>query len=490
MACNDNFIGELQEQLQAWAPSLGCRPEELYRIEEQEHGEQAFRARVVLLSTTDAADNTGTRDMPWSHTSASKKPARQAAARAALDDLRASGARPHDPAHVPLAVPSSSGSGSGTGMVQGSDETAVLPHLSNELLRTRATVCTARQAGVYISADHAPGQKDGVFDVAFDAVLLDPARGEAEDGGSQIDLCASRAVPANLGALGEEFAAAWLAEQQWVAPGSVRWLNASSEHGHDHDIECEPLCHPARRHVEVKTRWWRCKAKMSSRQLQRLLDPQDDYMLVVVGDARMLFTTPPTPPRIRILTSPPPSVPNVPEPDATTTHQQTQRARKHSKKRGPLSKHSVPAAVDGEAMVDAVLCTTNTSGFGSGLGLSSGLSAVPPHVVDYVTGCAAGASGMNDVSRHWKMNRKRLCTYMSRLALELEETALDASSLPAQLATHVLLQLTAETAGQPKRESADDAAHTATCWCPIEAMSLEHESLRTGRPLPRIGKLS
>ena len=109
MACSDNFIGELQEQLQAWAPSLGCRPNELYRFEERRGGEQAFSARVVLLVTTDAADNTGTRDMPWSRTSASKKSARHAAARAALEDLRSSGARPHDPAHVPPAgmVPSS-----------------------------------------------------------------------------------------------------------------------------------------------------------------------------------------------------------------------------------------------------------------------------------------------------------------------------------------------------------------------------------------------
>ena len=47
---------------------------------------------------------------------------------------------------------------------------------------------------------------------------------------------------------------------------------------------------------------------MSARQLSRLLDPADDYMLLVIGDAHRVFGSPQAPPQVRILISPPAAV--------------------------------------------------------------------------------------------------------------------------------------------------------------------------------------
>jgi hypothetical protein len=100
---------------------------------------------------------------------------------------------------------------------------------------------------------------------------------------------ATTSQPTSLGQLGEEYAAAWLQQQTWVAQGSMRWLNGDGDQYADHDFECVPMVEPRHLHVEVKTWWRRSVAKMSSRQLQRLLAPSDDYILLIIRDAHNMF---------------------------------------------------------------------------------------------------------------------------------------------------------------------------------------------------------
>jgi hypothetical protein len=98
---------------------------------------------------------------------------------------------------------------------------------------------------------------------------------------------------------------AWLRHHH---PNSVvRWLNGATEQHEDHDIEIQTENEKEARHIEVKTRWRGCDPRMnqiSERQLRRLRDPRDSYMLLVVGDAHKLFGHPPAPPRVRQYESP------------------------------------------------------------------------------------------------------------------------------------------------------------------------------------------
>ena len=117
----------------------------------------------------------------------------------------------------------------------------------------------------------------------------------------------SGAEPPNVGRLGEEYAVAWLRHHH--ATSTVRWLNDADEQHADHDIEIRAEHETEWRHVEVKTRWSGCDPRMnqmSDRQRERLLDPGDSYMLLLLGDASRLFESPAAPPRVRLYESPHP----------------------------------------------------------------------------------------------------------------------------------------------------------------------------------------
>lgn len=129
------------------------------------------------------------------------------------------------------------------------------------------------------------------------------------------DAPAAAAEPPNAGRHGEEYAVAWLRYQNPSA--SVRWLNDDSEAQEDHDIEIRAgsatlsPCHNEIRaggatewiHIEVKTRWEGHDPhmnRMSGRQRERLRDPGDSYILLVVGDAHRLFKSPVSPPSVHL----------------------------------------------------------------------------------------------------------------------------------------------------------------------------------------------
>ena len=83
--------------------------------------------------------------------------------------------------------------------------------------------------------------------------------------------------------MGEIYALRWLERQPWVETGSVKWLNENMETS-TRDLECTPIAHPGRKNIEVKTRWQGFKRAGASRaQRKRLFDPNDDYMLLVIG---------------------------------------------------------------------------------------------------------------------------------------------------------------------------------------------------------------
>lgn len=281
-----NYIGMMQEHLQMLAPPMGCRPDQMYDIES--HGQNAsFRARVVLLNT--AKGYRGPMEMRWSSSYNRKDAARQDAACLALDELRASGARPHDSCAMPLAVGVRlRGDGKGVGPDLGDERdramvrntaprpaTAALPELSVMLLSPEPVVCDARRAGA-ITADPADIHS-GLGDLSLDLTFGEEVNvgGSERRGSGRVGLVAGQEVldrvalsevPTNLGQLGEEYAVAWLKQKAWVLPESVKWLNCKGEAHADHDIECAPTDGFARRHIEVKTRWRGAKATMSARQ--------------------------------------------------------------------------------------------------------------------------------------------------------------------------------------------------------------------------------
>eukprot|EP00035_Acanthoeca_spectabilis_P005545 m.115044 g.115044 ORF g.115044 m.115044 type:complete len:637 (-) comp13074_c0_seq1:61-1971(-) len=485
-----NHINALQDHLQSLAPSRGCRLETLYHIVAEEVRPQWFQAQVVLLNTDCPEDIT----MPRSGEFVGLQPARQEAARLALARLHATGITPHCQTALdrPLVVRKKSAphsrlnlsdrirellkeesAGGLTGWAP-SDQ-AFLPPLTDHLLAVSPVVCSA-SSGNAITAEVGAASL-GVLEV--DLSGIDDTTHElgdgmaategaervvsfpAEDSSMHLEMelldSALQRVPPNLGALGEQYVAEWLARQPWVKSGSVRWLNQESEAAADHDIECVPLGEPGRSHVEVKTRWRRCKATMSARQLARLLDPSENFMLVVVGNAHKLLESPPQPPQIRILLTPTrighdatPMSADTATVDAQSitavyASQSSSSAPTRVKRPAPESPiagawHAAPpkaaklstnnhiVVADAEQAVDAVLDRTAAVGFGSG----GSTVALPGHIVDFViTGI-----GLESAREHWRLNRKRLCLLMTDAA--------SGCGGPAQLAAETLLQVAAE----------------------------------------------
>ena len=521
-----NYINEMQEHLQAGAPALGCRPEMLWKWDVDRLNEQSFRFRVVLLHTVDPS---GTWTMPWGEGCVGKKLAKQDAARRALVELRRTHSQPHDASSIPLAVAVAARS-SGVGSVETGFndlaivEAATLPELDDDLLGIIPVVCSARQRGVHITAE-AGATTLGEYLLTFGpSIGSGDGDGDGDGGGggggsltrpSRAHRAIFSTAPPNLGKLGEEFAAAWLRRQPFVAPESVRWLNCDNDAAEDHDLECEPLADPGRRHIEVKTRWRKCRHTMSSRQLQRLLDPDDDYMLLVVGNFYRVFDDkgPFNLPDIRVLHSPNsrsgPAHAHVATssdvvPDRTagngavtgeivaTTNEEpgdtisyaacaASVARASSPKRSqsvsrleagqvsgqlrlksmrfdPTSNRrqssSISASVvsEAEGLLDCALDPDDHPACGALFRLRfDGSNRVPEHIVEFATRGGPGGPDLLEVRRQWRLNRKRLC----RLADG------SGSTDPVQLASEMLLQLSAEIAGMLQPQGTEIPADLA-----------------------------
>ena len=294
----DNSINRLQEYLQAICPVSGVPP---YSCEDR--GSQGhWRMRIVLEQTGPSGDEA--MPMPWSAAHGVKVVAKKEAARLCLEALRASGARPHNAAQVWKTIFETRG-GVGGGDNGPVAAPAECPTLTDDLLAVHPVVC-------------APGGEAGVDEPGDDDVNPPPPSAASRcfcSGRYECWLCAERRAdmptapqgllpPANLGELGELYALKWLQRQPWIKPGSVRWMNESTQ-APTRDLECVPLGAPGRRHVEVKTRWRRFKRAGATRaQRVRLLDPQDDYMLLIVGFFENLLPSdgqPPSPPQVRVL---------------------------------------------------------------------------------------------------------------------------------------------------------------------------------------------
>jgi hypothetical protein len=306
--CENNSVNRMTEHLQAICPVPGCPP---WRYEEGS-GTGGWRVRIVLEQTGLHGDQD--RLYPWSPPHAKKMGAKKAAARLCLESLLDSGDRPHDPSHITLAVGLThqvAGTGAGSLPVatihQGTAPPAVLPTLSAGLLAVSAVECTARAAGLASAAAEATGRDSDSGDssgddndamgagppcdtsaAAQDAHAAQLARQQALSGGH---------VPPNLGRLGEEYAVRWFQHHGYT----VRWLNDADEQQGDHDLETT-MDGGALRFVEVKTRWKGSKPTMSPRQRARLLDPDDNYTLCIIGNARRLFDTPASRPSVRVVT--------------------------------------------------------------------------------------------------------------------------------------------------------------------------------------------
>ena len=198
---------------------------------------------------------------------------------------------------------------------------------------------------------------------------------------------------------------------------------------------------------------------MSARQLSRLLDPADDYMLLVIGDAHRLFGSPQAPPQVRILISPPAAVTtkgggNTAAAAAAAAggaaHAQQQRQFKHGPRRNahtgtpaaPMATMTTITTSEAEVIVDSVLDRGSRSRSGGSSGGGGSAGAVADHILEYVA-----TSGFQNIQRHWQFNRKRLV----RLMLTSRATSLAAAdtttSKASNLAAEMLLQLAAELAG-------------------------------------------
>lgn len=315
------MVGRFQEWLQRRAPGLGMVCDELYTVE---FAVTEFRCRIILLNTTPQWRAAGHSDeLPWCPPQQRKKDAKGCAAKIALDCLEARGMSPHNPyaVHVHVvnhvaAVHVAAVAHNDMMDIVDDDEQQedddglppALPPLTADLLDVGMEMCSVHP----VAAPSPRAVTDG-----------DVAETDTDSACDSADDVRRGSEPPNVGRLGEEFAATWLASH-WQC--EVRWLNADAEQQADYDLT-------ARRngdggawtHVEVKTRWRGCKlrrSQLSPRQLGRLLDPNDadHYVVLVIGDARNLFADPPRPPgRVRMHSvTPPPGVPPGSGPSAAT----------------------------------------------------------------------------------------------------------------------------------------------------------------------------
>ena len=298
MASEQNHINWMQEWLQEHCPVNNCKL--LWRDEHEDVG-GLFRVRIILVNTGPSSDED--MQMRWSDPFVRRMDAKKDAARLCLEYLRGAQLFPHDPTRVPLAVAIGGGGGGGGGghRVSAPGPELILPDLAPNnpfgLLVVEPVIMKPVATGG--AGQIFDGHSEDDEDDQEDLTIIDSSSSIAA-----VSAAPQALPPANLGTLGEQYALAWLAAQPWVVRGSVRWENTSAQAA-TRDITCQPKGPPGRAHIEVKTRWRRFrKAGASRAQRERLLDPEDDYMLLILGFFENMYPsddTPPKPPCIRIL---------------------------------------------------------------------------------------------------------------------------------------------------------------------------------------------
>ena len=307
-----NWINMMQEWLQRHCPI--AQSQRLWRDESERVGEQRFRVRVILINT----GPTGDQDlpMPWSRVTCPKVDAKKDAARLCLARLLEMDTFPHDPSQVRHAVgvaAASSGGGAANGAASSSSMAGTtLPDLT-DLLAVDPVIMTPVLSSTYANAARVAND---VEEEEVAVVDKDDGDDDDDDDGDEAVWSSSTTAPPaqattstappNLGALGEEYALCWLRAQPWVVAASVTSENVlGGEQAATRDIACVPTASPGRRHIEVKTRWRSFgKLKASAAQRARLIDPDDDYLLMVIGAFENLLPTDgraPSPPRVRLL---------------------------------------------------------------------------------------------------------------------------------------------------------------------------------------------
>ena len=204
-------------------------------------------------------------------------------------------------------------------------------------------------------------------------------------------------------------------------------------------------------------------------------------MLLVICDAHKLFESPPSPPVIRILKSPPSE---QPIPSAIGTDCATSSDKRTSKSGAGAREERVPrpvevsfsteapswaAAVSKQLSVAASIptrdpqsrisrrseecvmmdvadvaqvidCLVHPSTTNQVLCARVRHTRIPPHVVQFLN----GGVGLGVIASHWKHNRKRICELMAKQCATMASESSDAS-LPI-LASDAVLRLAAEVA--------------------------------------------
>jgi hypothetical protein len=303
-----NYRNLLQEHLQQLAPNRGFHPEQLYHIEEDRVGEQCFRARVVLINVGAGAITNHRQQFPWSGVYRVLMEAKQDASRRALESLLSTGEQPHDPTCSAVAISTSSG-GSGGGGGRGEvGMSRQLPESADGLFPLGIVMDsrdTTSQSSPHFMTD-GDSKSDSESNSDSDSMPLYPAEVAAAAASSSE---AALECPNNLGRLGEEYAMKWLSHQGWTGshgaadpePVTFTWCNEEQEAGQAHDIEASVKPnHPGRRFIEVKTHWRTQKRKISPAQRNRLVDPEESFMILFISHFRNLFMDPPRNPTIQI----------------------------------------------------------------------------------------------------------------------------------------------------------------------------------------------
>jgi hypothetical protein len=144
----NNSINRMQEYLQAICPVSGVPP---YTTEER-HYLGGFQVRIVLNKTGPLADEDML--MPWSSTFAKKIDCKKDAARLCLEQLLASGARPHDTTVVSKVIHQTGSGGSGRNVYEDKLVRLVptLPELTDQLLAVDHVECKPVASGGYLNS--------------------------------------------------------------------------------------------------------------------------------------------------------------------------------------------------------------------------------------------------------------------------------------------------------------------------------------------------
>jgi len=268
-------ISKLQEFLQAKAPTLGSRPEELLEYTKLTE-EPPFQVRVSLLSTQPSY--TGIRQFTSDFRSTVQE-AKEDAAQKALEKLEHQEINPHDPKTKPASL-YTKGSARNVGGQRG--QPMELLDLSPHLFDTHAVFL---DAVVPSRGTDSTGEKTASNSTAQEFALKPPLQNKVDTEHDAGNLGMS--VPENLGRLGERWLCQWLRLKGNAT--NVVWKNENSEAGLPFDITCnfegngECL-------IEVKTCWGNIRrAQASEKQLDLMASNPNKFFVCIIGKFENYF---------------------------------------------------------------------------------------------------------------------------------------------------------------------------------------------------------